>query len=64
MLCFLQIFVVSNQSVTYYFANNNDRHFTFNAEERCLPVYKWAKEDNSKVPHLEDFAQQFWPSAS
>ena len=59
LLCFLQIFVVSNQTETYYFANNNDRHFTFNAEERFLPVYKWAKEDNTKVTHLDDFAQQF-----
>jgi type I restriction enzyme R subunit len=59
LLCFLQIFVVSNQSETYYFANNEDRHFTFNAEERFLPVYKWAREDNSKVTHLDDFAQQF-----
>jgi len=59
LLCFLQIFVVSNQTDTYYFANNNDRHFTFNAEERFLPVYKWAREDNAKVTHLDDFAQQF-----
>ncbi len=59
LLCFLQIFVVSNQSDTYYFANNENDHFTFNAEERFLPVYKWAREDNSKVTHLEDFAQQF-----
>jgi len=59
LLCFLQIFVVSNQSETYYFANNNDRHFAFNAEERFLPVYKWAREDNSKVTHLDDFAQEF-----
>ncbi len=59
LLCFLQIFVVSNQTETYYFANNNDRHFTFNAEERFLPVYKWAKEDNTKVTHLDEFSQQF-----
>ena len=51
--------MVSNQSDTYYFANNNDRHFTFNAEERFLLVYKWAREDKSKVTHLDDFAQQF-----
>ena len=59
LLCFLQIFIVSNQSKTYYFANNNDRHFTFNAEERFLPVYKWDREDNSKLTLLEDFAPQF-----
>ncbi len=54
-----RVFVVSNQADTYYFANNNDRHSTFNAEERFLPVYKWAREDNTKVTHLDDFAQQF-----
>ena len=59
LLCFLQIFIVSNQTQTYYFANNNDRHFTFNAEEKFLPVYTWAREDNSKVNHLDDFAQLF-----
>src|SRR5206468_4087555 len=46
--------LVSNQTDTYYFANNNDRHFTFNAEEQFLPVYKWAKEDNAKITHLDD----------
>lgn len=36
LLCFLQLFVVSNRDRTYYFANNNARHFAFNAEERFL----------------------------
>jgi restriction endonuclease S subunit len=31
LLCFVQLFIVSNQSSTYYFANNNARHFAFNA---------------------------------
>lgn len=34
LLCFLQLFVVSNRSDTWYFANNNSRHFAFNADER------------------------------
>ena len=34
LLCFLQLFIVSNRSKTYYFANNNARHFAFNADER------------------------------
>ena len=33
LLCFMQLFVVSNHYETYYFANNNARHFAFNAEE-------------------------------
>ena len=59
LLCFLQIFVVSNQSNTYYFANNQNKHFTFNADEQFLPVYQFAGEDNKKITHLDDFTEQF-----
>jgi type I restriction enzyme R subunit len=59
LLCFVQIFVVSNRDSTYYFANNNARHFAFNAEERFLPIYQHAAEDNSKITHLDDFADKF-----
>src|SRR5881394_2082092 len=30
ILCFLQLFIVSNRDRTFYFANNNTRHFAFN----------------------------------
>lgn len=59
LLCFLQIFVVSNRVSTWYFANNIERHFTFNADERFLPVYQWATEENKKVQHLDEFAELF-----
>ena len=59
LLCFLQLFIVSNRSDTWYFANNNSRHFAFNAEERFLPLYQFAREDNSKITHLDDFADAF-----
>lgn len=59
LLCFLQLFVVSNRDSTYYFANNNTRHFAFNAEERFLPIYQFASEDNKKIAHLDDFADSF-----
>ncbi|MEO5712630.1 MAG: HsdR family type I site-specific deoxyribonuclease, partial [Luteolibacter sp.] len=59
LLCFLQIFIVSNRTNTYYFANNNSRHFAFNAEERFLPIYQFAGEDNKKITHLDDFAESF-----
>lgn len=59
LLCFVQLFVVSNRDSTYYFANNNARHFAFNAEERFLPIYQHAAEDNSKITHLDDFADKF-----
>ena len=59
LLCFLQLFIVSNRDRTYYFANNNARHFTFNAEERFLPIYEFADEANQKITHLADFAEGF-----
>jgi len=59
LLCFMQLFIVSNRDNTWYFANNHSQHFAFNADERFLPIYQWAEEDNRKVSHLDDFAEQF-----
>lgn len=59
LLCFVQLFVVSNGNRTRYFANNNARHFSFNAEERFLPIYEHARLDNSKVSGLHEFAESF-----
>ena len=55
LLCFVQLFIVSNQTETYYFANNNDRHFAFDADENFLPIYQHAAENNTKITHLDDF---------
>src|SRR5690554_1365761 len=59
LLCFMQLFIVSNRDHTYYFANNQSQHFAFNADERFLPIYQWADEDNRKITHLDDFADAF-----
>jgi type I restriction enzyme R subunit len=59
LLCFMQLFVVSNQSNTHYFANNNNQHFSFNADEKFLPVYQLADVNNKKITHLQDFADKF-----
>lgn len=59
LLCFLQLFIVSNSNETYYFANNNPRHFSFDADERYLPIYKFAEPNNRKVDDLRDFADTF-----
>ncbi len=59
LLCFIQLFIVSNRSDTWYFANNNARHFAFDAAERFLPIYQLAGEDNAKITHLDDFADRF-----
>jgi len=59
LLCFMQLFIVSNRVNTYYFSNNHSQHFSFNADERFLPVYQLASEDNTKITHLDDFADNF-----
>jgi type I restriction enzyme R subunit len=59
LLCFMQLFIVSNRDRTYYFANNNARHFAFNADERFLPVYEYADEENRKITRLDAFADVF-----
>ncbi|RYD85739.1 MAG: type I restriction endonuclease subunit R [Verrucomicrobiaceae bacterium] len=59
ILCFLQLFIVSNRDRTFYFANNNARHFAFDAEERFLPVYEFADVNNRKITHLDSFADSF-----
>jgi len=59
LLCFMQLFIVSNRATTYYFANNNNNHFSFNADEQFLPIYQLASEDNKKITHLDDFSEKF-----
>jgi type I restriction enzyme R subunit len=59
LLCFMQLFIVSNRSNTYYFANNKMQHFAFNADEQFLPVYQLADESNKKITHLETFTEKF-----
>ena len=59
LLCFLQLFIVSNREHTWYFANNNPGHFRFNVDERFLPVYHFADAENHRIERLEDFAGRF-----
>jgi type I restriction enzyme, R subunit len=59
LLCFVQLFIVSNRTDTWYFANNNARHFAFNADERFLPIYQFADEANKKITYLDSFAEIF-----
>lgn len=59
LLCFMQLFIVSNQANTYYFTNNNDQHFSFNTDEQFLPVYQYATESNRKITHLDAFSTAF-----
>ena len=59
LLCFMQLFIVSNQANTYYFTNNNDQYFSFNTDEQFLPVYQYATESNRKITHLDAFSTVF-----
>lgn len=58
LMCFMQLFIVSNGGTdTMYFANNNDEFFQFDTNNNYLPVYHAAEEDNHKVVQLFDFAK-------
>jgi len=59
LMCFMQMFIVSNQYNTYYFANNKNHHFQFNADEQFLPVYQLADENNKKITNLDLFSDKF-----
>lgn len=59
LLCFMQLFIVSNQANTYYFTNNNDQYFSFNTDEQFLPVYQYATESNRKIRRLDAFSTAF-----
>jgi type I restriction enzyme R subunit len=59
LMCYMQLFIVSNRSNTIYFANNKKQHFQFNADEQFLPIYHLADEKNNKIKHLEDFTDRF-----
>jgi type I restriction enzyme R subunit len=59
LLCFTQLFIVSNRANTQYFANNNNQHFQFNADEQFLPVYQLANVNNRKITHLHEFSIRF-----
>ncbi|QCK16240.1 type I restriction endonuclease subunit R [Mangrovivirga cuniculi] len=64
LMCFMQLFIVSNRSNTFYFANNKIQHFQFNADEQFLPIYQLADESNNKITHLETFTEKFLSKCS
>ncbi|MCF6312791.1 MAG: type I restriction endonuclease subunit R [Verrucomicrobiales bacterium] len=64
LLSFMQLFIVSNRSDTCYFANNNNRHFAFDVDEKFLPVYQFADRDNQKITRLDQFADHFLPKCT
>lgn len=59
LMCYMQLFIVSNGSRTIYFSNNKNQHFQFNADEQFLPVYELADVNNKKINNLNDFTEKF-----
>ncbi len=59
LLSFVQLFIVSNQTSTWYFANNNNEHFTFNADENFLPTCTYTDRTNRKITNLNEFCETF-----
>jgi type I restriction enzyme R subunit len=64
LLCFMQLFIVSNGGNTYYFSNNKNQHFQFNADEQFLPVYQLADIDNKPIKHFDSFYKNFLPKCT
>ncbi len=58
LLAFMQLFIVSNEADTFYFANNPKEALTFDEKEQFLPVCRWADEQNKKVANLHEFARE------
>lgn len=58
LLAFMQLFIVSNEADTFYFANNPKEALTFDEKEQFLPVCRWADEQNKKISHLHEFARE------
>lgn len=58
LLAFMQLFIVSNEADTFYFANNSKEALTFDEKEQFLPVCRWANEQNKKISHLHEFARE------
>lgn len=59
LMCYMQLFIVSNGSRTIYFSNNKNQHFQFNADEQFLPVYELADVENRKINNLNIFTEKF-----
>lgn len=49
---------IRDRADTWHFANNNARHFSFNADELFLPVYQPASKDNKKITQLDTVQSQ------
>ncbi|MGL5722505.1 MAG: type I restriction endonuclease subunit R, EcoR124 family, partial [Brevinema sp.] len=58
LLGFTQIFIMSNDELTYYFVNNDQ--LDVNQRELFIPVFMWADKDNNKCSRLlREFAPSF-----
>ncbi len=49
LMCFMQLFIVSNRSKTFYFANNKNQHFHLMQMNSFYLFMQLADEDNKKI---------------
>ena len=60
LMCFMQLFIVSNQHTTKYFTNNNAKFFSFDAKSIYTPIYQLATSKNKSILNLTQFTDIFF----
>jgi len=55
----MQQIIDYKNDIAYYFANNDNKHFSFDADERFLPIYQYADKKNKKITELNAFSDAF-----
>ena len=52
LFCFVQIFIVATESLSYYCVNNDLKSFQTGVNSQFLPIFTWSDKDNNKLNHL------------
>lgn len=63
LLCFIQLFVVSNRTDTWYFANNNNRHSASTPTSVFSPCTSSPPRTTRRSPTWTASPKSSWPSA-
>ncbi|MDO4881207.1 MAG: HsdR family type I site-specific deoxyribonuclease [Capnocytophaga sp.] len=58
LMCFVQIFIISNKNTTRYFANNNTNILNQYMKGGSLPIYQYSDKNNMKIDGLYDFTEK------
>lgn len=60
LLSFVQIFIISNGSLTYYCVNNERKFFNIDVKKDVVPIFEWTDKENKPLNGLlSDFAPTF-----